>query len=99
VHAGYVLKITRSISHTLNILINNYSCYLPPEKFSYVGLQTLCFAPLCILSFVITYQKVFVAPMQSSRWWSAVVDPGIKTYGASQQKLWDQTIYATVKLH
>jgi hypothetical protein len=30
---------------------------------------------------------------------TAVADPGIKTYGASQQKLWDQTIHATVKLH
>jgi hypothetical protein len=29
----------------------------------------------------------------------SVADPGIKTCGASQQKLWDQTIYATVKLH
>jgi hypothetical protein len=31
--------------------------------------------------------------------WEPVADPGIKTCGASQQKLWDQTIYATVKLH
>jgi hypothetical protein len=92
--------VNKEFSLLVNTYCTMYLC-LQTARQQQVGGQ-----PSCKCNFTISYcncghhlasimnLRVYYIPLVL-----AVADPGIKTCGASQQKLWDQTIYATVKLH